>query len=149
MRAIIIFILIILAKICFSQNKLTVDNNFECISETRVSGLFQFKRKFLKETEFFPSKTTFNFRKNFALLTEKEITREKKFEAKYQFECKKNENFDVITCKPIDKNNTYSIKFSLDTLRYRKTLITDYWLNGKGNEIDYVHIAHGYCYEID
>ena len=125
------------------------ENNFECLTETRVSGLFQFQRKFLKETEFFPHKTVFNFNKQFSLLTEKESTREKKFEAKYKFECKKNKELSLIQCSPVDKNNTYNIKFSLVSLRYRKTLITDYWINGKGNEVDYVHIAHGYCYTID
>ena len=149
MKVVIFFFFIFLAKTGLSQKGLSQNNNFECLTETRVSGLFQFKRKFLKETEFFPNKTTFNFKKNFTFLTEMESTKEKKFEAKYQFECNKNENLTVIICKPVDKNNTYSIKFSLDSLRYIKTLITDYWLNGKGNEIDYVHIAHGYCYDID
>ena len=45
--------------------------------------------------------------------------------------------------------NLIKLKFSLETLRYRKTLITDYWIEGKGNEVDYAHIAHGYCYIIE
>jgi hypothetical protein len=50
----------------------TGQKNYECFSETSVSGLFQNKRKFLKETEFFPHKTILNFTKDFSLLTEKE-----------------------------------------------------------------------------
>ena len=125
------------------------EKKYECLTEARVSGLFQFERKFLKETEFFPDKTTLNFSENYTLMTEMESTKEKKFEAKYQFNCEKEEKFNSIICKPIDDNNTYSIILSLDSLRYRKTLITHYWLDGRGNEVDYVHIAHGYCYDID
>ena len=29
------------------QNNLYLDNNYECLTETRVSGLFQSKRRFL------------------------------------------------------------------------------------------------------
>ena len=125
------------------------EKKYECLSETRVSGLFQFERKFLKETEFFPDKTTLNFSESYTLMTEMESTKEKKFEAKYQFNCENEEKFNSIICKPIDNNNTYNIILSLDSLRYRKTLITHYWLDGRGNEVDYVHIAHGYCYDID
>ena len=125
------------------------EKKYECLTEARVSGLFQFERKFLKDTEFFPDKTTLNFSENYTLMTEMESTKEKKFEAKYQFNCENEEKFNSIICKPIDDNNTYNIVLSLDSLRYRKTLITNYWLFGKGNEVDYVHIAHGYCYDID
>ena len=59
------------------------------------------------------------------------------------------EKINSIICKPVDDNNTYNIVLSLESLRYRKTLITNYWLFGKGNEVDYVHVAHGYCYDID
>ena len=117
------------------------EKKYECLTETRVSGLFQFERKFLKETEFFPDKTTLNFSENYTLMTEMESTKEKKFEAKYQFNCENEEKFNSIICKPIDDNNTYNIILSLDSLRYRKTLITNYWLFGKGNEVDYVHIC--------
>jgi len=147
-KLILFFFVFFFINPIFSQES-TTENNFECLTETRVSGLFQFQRKFLKETEFFPHKTVFNFSKKFSLLTEKESTKEKKFEAKYKFECIKSEELNLIECTPTDKNNTYNIKFSLASLRYRKTLITDYWINGKGNEVDYVHIAHGYCYIID
>ena len=125
------------------------EKKYECLTEARVSGLFQFERKFLKDTEFFPDKTTLNFSENYTLMTEMESTKEKKFEAKYQFNCENEEKFNSIICKPIDDNNTYNIILSLDSLRYRKTLITHYWLDGRGNEVDYVHIAHGYCYDID
>ena len=125
------------------------EKKYECLSEARVSGLFQFERKFLKDTEFFPDKTTLNFTENYTLLTEMENTNENKFEAKYQFNCKKEEKINSIICKPVDDNNTYNIVLSLESLRYRKTLITNYWLFGRGNEVDYVHIAHGYCYDID
>ena len=70
-------------------------------------------------------------------------------EAKYQFSCLKDEIKLKLTCHSIDSINSYDIDFSLSTMRYRKALITDYWLNGKGNEVDYVNIALGYCYSID
>ena len=125
------------------------NKEYECIAETRVSGLFQFSRKFLKETDFFPGKTTLMFEKDYSLLVEKESIMGKKLEARYKFNCKEEKKKNLIICRPIDDNNTYSITLSLDTLRYKKTLITNYWLFGKGNEVDYVHIAHGYCYDID
>ena len=130
-------------------NQDTYEKKYECLTEARVSGLFQFERKFLKDTEFFPDKTTLNFTENYTLLTEMENTKENKFEAKYQFNCKNEAKINSIICRPVDDNNTYNIVLSLDSLRYRKTLITNYWLFGKGNEVDYVHIAHGYCYDID
>ena len=124
-------------------------NNYECFAETTVSGLFQYKRKFLKETDFFPYKTILSFTEDFSLLTEKENSNPQVVEAKYQFSCVKDEKKSILSCQPIDSINSYDINFSLSTMRYRKGLITDYWLNGKGNEVDYVHIAHGYCYNID
>ncbi|MAI02233.1 MAG: hypothetical protein CBE14_001115 [Rickettsiales bacterium TMED254] len=148
-KLITLLLLFILIKTAMGQNNLYLDNNYECLTETRVSGLFQSKRKFLKETEFFPSKTTFNFSKNHSLLTEMESNKEKKYEAKYQFQCNKKKKLELINCEPTDNNNTYSIVLSLDTLRYRKILITDYWLDGIGKEVDYLHLAHGYCYSID
>ena len=137
-----------LAKIVFSQNN-NEENKYECLAETRVSGLFQFERKFLKKTDFFPNKTIMNFSEKHSLLTELESTKEKKFEAKYKFSCNKDDKTLTILCSPTDNNNTYNIILSLDTLRYRKILITNYWLYGRGNEVDYVHIANGYCYDID
>ena len=149
-KLVILFFSFIIFNPIFSQENRIQENNFECLTETRVSGLFQYKRKFLKETEFFSHKTIFNFSDRYSSLTEKESTKDRNFEAKYQFYCKKEINEDLLFCRPIDKNNnTYNILFSLKTLRYRKTLITDYWLHGRGNEVDYVHIAHGYCYNID
>ena len=126
-----------------------IQHLLECLTETRVSGLFQFERKFLKETDFFPDKTKLVFSRNYSLLVEKENIEGQKFETKYQFNCKKEQDPYLVNCKPINDNNTYSIILSLDTLRYRKILITNYWLFGKGNEVDYVHIANGYCYNID
>ena len=32
------------------------EKKYECLTEARVSGLFQFERKFLKDTEFFPDR---------------------------------------------------------------------------------------------
>ena len=142
-------VFIILIGPVYSNNNGFQDKEYECLTETRVSGLFQFKRKFLKETEFFPDKTNFKFSKNYTFLVEKESTDGQKFEAKYQFNCKKEKTPFLISCMPIENNNTYNILLSLDTLRYRKTLITNYWLFGKGNEVDHVHIANGYCYDID
>ena len=142
-------VFIILIGPVYSNNNGFQDKEYECLTETRVSGLFQFKRKFLKETEFFPDKTNLKFSKNYTFLVEKESTDGQKFEAKYQFNCKKEKPPFLISCMPIENNNTYNILLSLDTLRYRKTLITNYWLFGKGNEVDHVHIANGYCYDID
>ena len=47
------------------------------------------------------------------------------------------------------KNKSLPNQVFSKTLRYRKTLITDYWIDGKGSEVDYVHVAHGYCYNIE
>ena len=122
---------------------------FECLSETRVSGLFQNQRKFLKDSEFFPYKTIMSFSNNYEALKEKDNTFKKNTETKYKFQCRRNKNKSLLTCKPIGEVKTYQIRFSLDTLRYRKSLITDFWIVGKGNEVDYVHISHGYCYRIN
>ena len=146
MKKIIFIFLISMATSSISAN---YEKKYECLTEARVSGLFQFERKFLKDTEFFPDKTTLNFTENYTLLTEMENTKENKFVAKYQFNCKNDAKINSIICRPVDDNNTYNIVLSLESLRYRKTLITNYWLFGKGNEVDYVHIAHGYCYDID
>ena len=148
---VIIYILItyFLSLSYLTATNVSGNKNYECLSETSVSGLFQNKRKFLKETEFFPYKTIFNFTKDFSLLTEKENINGKSLEAKYQFKCLKNEKKSILSCRHIGSVDTYDIEFSLSTMRYRKGLITDYWLNGKGNEVDYVHIANGYCYNID
>ena len=124
-------------------------SEYECLLETGASGLFQNQRKFLKETKFFPYKTLMIFSNNFELLKEKDNTFKRESEAKYQYDCKKNEKERILNCFPIGKVKSYEIRFSLKTLRYRKTLITDYWIKGKGNEVDYAHIAHGYCYNID
>ena len=122
-------------------------SEYECLLDTAASGLFQNKRKFLKETQFFPYKTLMYFSNNFLALKEKESNFKRESEAKYQFECKKNKN--ILTCNSKGIINVYQIKFSLKTLRYRKTFITDYWLEGKGNEVDYIHVAHGYCYSVE
>ena len=124
-------------------------SQYECLLETSASGLFQNKRKFLKDTLFFPYKTLMVFSNNFTSLKEKDNTFKKESEAKYQFDCKKNKKEHTVTCVPKDRVSAYQIKFSLKTLRYRKTYITDYWVEGKGNEVDYLHIAHGYCYSIE
>ncbi len=149
MKKIIFIFFISMTTSSTVANQDTYEKKYECLTEARVSGLFQFERKFLKDTDFFPDKTTLNFTENYTLLTEMENTKENKFEAKYQFNCKNEEKINSIICRPVDDNNTYNIVLSLDSLRYRKTLITNYWLFGKGNEVDYVHIAHGYCYDID
>ena len=149
MKKIIFIFFISMTTSSIVANQDTYEKKYECLTEARVSGLFQFERKFLKDTEFFPDKTTLNFTENYTLLTEMENTKENKFEAKYQFNCKNEKKINSIICRPVDDNNTYNIVLSLESLRYRKTLITNYWLFGKGNEVDYVHIAHGYCYDID
>ena len=124
-------------------------SNYECLLETSASGLFQNKRKFLKDTQFFPYKTLMIFSNNFETLKEKDNTFKKESESKYQFDCKKNKTKTILTCRAKGRINVYQIKFSLKTLRYRKTFITDYWLDGKGNEVDYIHVAHGYCYSVE
>ena len=124
-------------------------SNYECLLETSASGLFQNKRKFLKDTQFFPYKTLMIFSNNFEILKEKDNTFKKESESKYQFDCKKNKTKTILTCRAKGRINVYQIKFSLKTLRYRKTFITDYWLEGKGNEVDYIHVAHGYCYSVE
>ena len=149
MKKIIFIFLISITTSSIAANQDMYEKKYECLTEARVSGLFQFERKFLKDTAFFPDKTTLNFTENYTLLTEMENTKENKFEAKYQFNCQNEEKINSIICRPVDDNNTYNIVLSLESLRYRKTLITNYWLFGKGNEVDYVHIAHGYCYDID
>ncbi|MBF95904.1 MAG: hypothetical protein CFH34_00379 [Alphaproteobacteria bacterium MarineAlpha9_Bin4] len=122
---------------------------FECLSEIGVSGLFQNEKKFLKDSEFFPYKTVMIFSNNYEKLNEKDNTFKNNLEAKYKFDCKKSEDKSLLTCYPIGNIVTYKIKFSLDTLRYRKSLITDFWIKGKGNEVDYIHISHGYCYNLN
>ena len=124
-------------------------SEYECLLETSASGLFQNKRKFLKDTQFFPYKTLMIFSNNFEILKEKDNTFKKESESKYQFDCKKNKTKTILTCRAKGRINAYQIKFSLKTLRYRKTFITDYWLEGKGNEVDYIHVAHGYCYSVE
>ena len=42
-------------------------SEFECLSETSASGLFQNQRKFLKESEFFPYKTIMSFSDNYEI----------------------------------------------------------------------------------
>ena len=149
MKKIILYLLI---TFFININCLLSDNrskNYECFSETSVSGLFQNKKKFLKETDFFPHKTILNFTKSFSLLIERERNKSKVNEAKYQFKCLENKIKSMLSCAPMGLTNSYTVDFSFSTMRYRKSLITDYWLHGKGNEVDYVHIAHGYCYSID
>ena len=151
MRNIILTILVLFffhEKKVFTQN-IQSERKFECLLESGVSGLFQFKRKFLKDTEFFPHKTVFNFTEDFSVLVEKENTRAKEMEAKYQFLCSKKKNTMIFFCEPSVGEKPYYINFSLSTMRYKKSLITNYWINGKGNEVDFVHIGHGYCYNID
>jgi hypothetical protein len=64
-------------------------SEYECLLETSASGLFQNKRKFLKDTQFFPYKTLMIFSNNFETLKEKDNTFKKESESKYQFDCKK------------------------------------------------------------
>ena len=90
-----------------------------------------------------------SFNNDYQDLTEKDSTLKKEIEAKYKFKCHQEENKKLLHCSPTGKIASYDIKFSLETLRYRKSLISDYWIMGKGNEVDYVHIAHGYCYRIN
>ncbi len=123
--------------------------DFECLSEDRVSGLFQMQRKFLKDSEYFPYKTIMSFNDNYELLHEKDNTLKQEGESKYTFQCKKSKDKLLLTCTPIGVVKTYQIKFSLNTLRYRKSMITDFWIEGEGNEIDYIHISLGYCYRIN
>ena len=99
----------------------------------KCKWLFQNKRKFLKDTQFFPYKTLMIFSNNFEILKEKDNTFKKESESKYQFDLKKNKTKTILTCRSKGRINVYQIKFSLKTLKCRKTFITDYWLKGKGN----------------
>ena len=74
----------------FSEN--TSAFEFECLSETRVSGLFQNQRKFLKNSEFFPYKTIMSFTNDYKNLKEKDNSIKNITEAKYNYKCKKNES---------------------------------------------------------
>ena len=78
-KKIIFIFLISLATSSIFANQDMFEKKYECLTEARVSGLFQFERKFLKDTEFFPDKTTLNFTENYTLLTEMENTKENKF----------------------------------------------------------------------
>ena len=89
-------------------------SEYECLLETSASGLFQNQRKFLKETQFFPYKTLMIFSNNFQSLKEKENTFKRESEAKYQYDCKKNEKETILNCSPIGKFKSYKIKFSLN-----------------------------------
>ena len=77
MRYIVILLLFFLLQNKAFLQDLSNESNFECLLETSVSGLFQNKRKFLKDTEFFPHKTIMNFSNEFSILIEKENTRAK------------------------------------------------------------------------
>lgn len=151
-----IFILFFLnLEILFLKEATASENKFECFSESAVSGLFQNKKKFLKDSDFFGVNTILNLTRNFEILTESDNksnnNRAKELETKYKYSCKRENNSYIISCTPsgLEAYSGHEIKFSTKTLRFRKSLITDYWLKGKGSEVDYVHIAHGYCYNID
>ncbi|MEC6997254.1 MAG: hypothetical protein VXW97_03315 [Pseudomonadota bacterium] len=131
----------------FSENTDALE--FECLSETRVSGLFQNQRKFLKNSEFFPYKTIMSFTNDYKNLKEKDNSAKNITEAKYNYECKKNKSNALISCSPLGAVKAYEIKFSLETLRYRKSLLTNFWIEGKGNEVDYINLSLGYCYRIN
>ena len=128
--------------------KAYADIEYECLTETAVSGLFQSQRKFLKDSEFFPYKTIMSFNENYTQLTVKDSTYKKAVEAKYKFNCTKESNKPILNCGSTGSTNPRRIKFSLETLRYRKSVTSDYWIEGQGNEIDYIHISHGYCYSL-
>ena len=118
MKKIIFIFLISMTTSSIVANQDMYEKKYECLTEARVSGLFQFERKFLKDTEFFPDKTTLNFTENYTLLTEMENTKENKFEAKYQFNCKNDEKINFILLKKIGqttKPNSY--KISIDNVK--------------------------------
>lgn len=152
----IIFILFFLnLEILFLKEATAGENKFECFSEVAVSGLFQNKKKFLKNSDFFGINTILNFTRNFEILTESDnksdYNRAKELENIYKYSCKRENKSYILHCIPFgpEAYSGHEIRFSTKTLRFRKSLITDYWLKGKGSEVDYVHIAHGYCYNID
>ena len=91
------------------------------------------------------------FSKNYTKLTEKQKSRKKNtiFQNHYVCTIQGADNNAKIFCKPEASVFSYSIIFSRNTMRFKKRLITDHWLEGKGDEIDYVHIAHGSCYKIN
>ena len=54
MKKIIFIFLISMTTSSIVANQDMYEKKYECLTEARVSGLFQFERKFLKDTEFFP-----------------------------------------------------------------------------------------------
>ncbi len=124
---------------------------YNCVNETSLSGLIQDKKKFLKESEYFDIQNIFEFTRNYTKLTEKQKSREKNIIFQNHYVCTRQEtgNNAKIYCNPESSVFSYSIIFSENTMRFKKRLITDHWLEGKGDEIDYIHIAHGSCYKIN
>ena len=104
----------------FSENTDALE--FECLSETRVSGLFQNQRKFLKNSEFFPYKTIMSFTNDYKNLKEKDNSAKNITEAKYNYECKNKSNA-LISCIPLGAVKAYEIKFSLETLSIEKVYL--------------------------
>ena len=64
-KLLLFFLALAFTKNLLSENIRMHEKKYECLTETKVSGLFQFERKFLKETDFFPDKTTLNFSENY------------------------------------------------------------------------------------
>ena len=114
--------LFIFCTFFFSGSTLLAENTngfeFECLSETRVSGLFQNQRKFLKNSEFFPFKTIMSFTNDYKNLKEKDNSVKNITEARYNYKCKKDKSNALISCSPVGTIRGYEIKFSLKTLSF-------------------------------
>ena len=101
-----IFILFFLnLEILFLKEATASENKFECFSESAVSGLFQNKKKFLKDSDFFGVNTILNLTRNFEILTESDNksnnNRAKELETKYKYSCKRENNSYIISCTSI------------------------------------------------
>lgn len=77
-----------------------------------------------------------SFSDNNEILSESDNSYKKNTESNINFIAKKNENSSLITCDPVGAVKAYQVRFSLEIPRYIKSLLTDFWIEGKGNEID-------------
>ena len=126
-------------------SKSIADSSYDCYSETSVSGIIQDKKNFLKDSDYFSAYNIFKFNEDFTLLSEQEKKIDGKLSYNNYFRCVKKIGKDIVSCVPVSSINKYIIYFSTKTLRFKKKLITNFWLNGIGEEIDYIHLSQGSC----
>ncbi len=126
-------------------NRALSDKNYDCYSEVSISGVVQEKKNFLTESEYFSSYNIFEFNESYSKLREKEKKVDGKLAYNNYFECKKMDIKNLIFCSPVSSINKYIVYFSTKTFRFRKRSMTSFWLNGKEDEIDYIHLSQGSC----